>query len=133
MMVKVFAAAALAALAMAGRASGQVEPTIGDIAACNQQAAAETSHPSAYPGARPPAPGGSRPTEPPTEPPSREPGPALDPPAGGGVGERTDPSGSIITQSPDPLLRGMDAERSRDPAYRAAYRQCMQGRIPGGR
>jgi uncharacterized Zn-binding protein involved in type VI secretion len=43
----------------------------------------------------------------------------------------TDPTGSIVTQSPDPLLKGMDAARVSDPAYRTAYRDCMQARMRG--
>src|SRR2546427_137809 len=44
-------------------------------------------------------------------------------------GEKTDPSGSIITESPDPLLKGMDAGKANDSAYRAAYRACMKARL----
>jgi hypothetical protein len=129
-------ASALAALvALAG--SGQAQaPSIGDIASCNQEAAAKTGDPSALPRPGPHTPDPSRgmpdaregvPTarDPGPASPSAPVGPALDPPAGGSVGQKTDPSGSIITQSPDPLLKGMDAERAGDPAYRAAYRQCM--------
>lgn len=136
------AAAVLAAMTLAGRADAQGQPTVADIAACNEQAAAETSHPSAAPRDRPPGPGtsspvpdarGGIPADRPTERPPMDRGPMLDPTPGGRVGEKTDPSGSIITQSPDPLLQGMDAERSQDPAYWAAYRRCMRGRIPGTR
>ena len=118
----------------------QVPPSVSDIATCNQEAAAKTGHPSALPAPRPRVPDSAqavpharegvlvgRHTEPAT-PPQR--GPALDPPAGGSVGQKTDPSGSIITQSPDPLLEGMDAERAGDAAYRAAYRECMEQRRP---
>lgn len=49
------------------------------------------------------------------------------------VGEKTDPSGAIITESPDPLVQGMDAGRAGDSAYRAAYRQCMERRVESGR
>jgi hypothetical protein len=34
----------------------------------------------------------------------------------------------VITQSPDPLLRGMDAEKANDTAYRTAYRECMRAK-----
>jgi hypothetical protein len=43
-------------------------------------------------------------------------------------GTETDPSGSIIAKSPDPLLEGMAAEGLGDPAYRTAYRECMAAR-----
>jgi hypothetical protein len=42
--------------------------------------------------------------------------------------EKTDPSRAVITQSPDPLLRGMDAEKANDTAYRTAYRECMRAK-----
>jgi hypothetical protein len=110
---------------LAGAAFAQTRPTLTDLATCNEEALARAGQPSALPGPRP-----GRPAEPPA---GTARGPALDPPASGGVGEKTDPTGSIITQSPDPLLEGMDAERAADPAYRAAYRQCMKGRAGGGR
>jgi hypothetical protein len=50
-------------------------------------------------------------------------------PGTGAPGERTDPSGSVITETPDPLLKGMDATRVDDPLYRAAYRDCMRARL----
>ena len=117
----------------------QVEPTVTDIAACNDEAAGRTGHPGALPGPRP-GPGGigrmpgPREGSPPTggvEQPAQPRGPILAPPAGSGTGQKTDPSGSVITQSPDPLLKGMDAERVSDPAYRTAYRDCMQRRMRG--
>jgi hypothetical protein len=59
---------------------------------------------------------------------ARRAAPPATPPPAGGAAEKTDPSGAIITQSPDPLLRGMDAEKADDPAYRTAYRDCMRAR-----
>jgi hypothetical protein len=105
---------------LAGGAFAQTGPTLTDIATCNEEAMARAGQPGALPGPRP-----GRPAQPPA---GNARGSALDPPTSGGVGEKTDPTGSIITQSPDPLLKGMDAERADDPAYRAAYRQCMKGR-----
>lgn len=102
---------AAAILVMTARAStGQ--PTVTDIALCNEQAA-RASAPSALP--RPaPAPEAVRPA------------PAVPNTA---RGERTDPSGTVVTEAPDPLLHGMDASKLRDTGYRAAYRQCMERRV----
>ena len=47
-------------------------------------------------------------------------------------GTRTDPSGSIVAESRDPLLEGMAAEGLADPAYRTAYRDCMAARAGRG-
>lgn len=99
----------------AGVAAAQ-QPTLSDIAACNEQAAAKTA-PSALPGPDP------RPRTPER---ARE-----APPPSGKSSEKTDPSGGLITQSPDPLVIGMDAGRATDPAYRTAYRQCMERRATG--
>ncbi len=77
-------------------------PTLSDIALCNEEAARQ-------------APG--RPNQKAT-PGMRE-----------QTREKTDPSGSIITESPDPLVRGMDADKANDPKYRAAYRDCMRPRM----
>ena len=109
----------LAALLLMAPAAGAAEPTLSDIAGCNEQAAQKTGASAlpAPPGARGPevarrAPDDSRqPRELPATP-----------------GEKTDPTGAIITQSPDPLLKGMDAGKADDPAYRAAYRDCMRAR-----
>ena len=118
------------------------EPTLTDIAGCNQQAAQRTGA-SALP-APPGAPGPELAKRAPDG--SREP---RELPAHGGVpvagapdaratrpgartegtAEKTDPTGSVITQSPDPLLKGMDAEKAGDAAYRAAYRECMRSKI----
>jgi hypothetical protein len=79
------------------------DPNLADIAACNEEAAAKTA-PSASPRAPVPSP----------------------PPRAGG--EKSDPTGSIVTDSADPLAKGMDAQRAGDPAYRTAYRNCMKSR-----
>lgn len=118
------------------------EPTLSDIASCNQQAAQKTGA-NALP-APPGAPG--------RELAKRAPDGSNTPrelPAQGGIpvagdragaqpaqsgmksGEKTDPTGSFITQSPDPLLRGMDAGKAEDSAYREAYRACMRAKIAG--
>jgi hypothetical protein len=105
------------------------EPAVGDIALCNEEATRKTGG-SAFPGPRPGpdvaresrhATGVNEPRSPLTLGPS-----AVLP--GGRRGERTDPSGSIITESPDPLLKGLDAERADDEGYRTAYRDCMRQR-----
>jgi hypothetical protein len=57
------------------------------------------------------------------------PGTSVPTPGTGGPGEKTDPSGSVITQTPDPLVRGMDAGKADDPQYRAAYRDCMRAKL----
>lgn len=133
--------AIVAALLPITSAASAAEPTLSDIAGCNQRAAQETGA-SALP-APPGAPGRELTQRPPDG--SREP---RELPAHGGVpvagapgttatrpgetgaarGETTDPSGSIVTRSPDPLLKGMDAEKATDPAYRAAYRECMRAK-----
>lgn len=97
-------------LSLAGTTRAQ-QPTVSDIAICNQEAA-RTEAPSALPG-----------------PGRRSPGVDAPRPRTDGVGgEKTDPSGTIITDSADPLVKGMDASKLRDPAYRAAYRECMARR-----
>ena len=85
------------------------EPTLADIVGCNEHAAARTSAP-VLPKASAPIVEGER------ELPKRP------------AGEKSDPTGSIVTESADPLVKGMDALRTGDPAYRAAYRTCMQDR-----
>jgi hypothetical protein len=116
------------------------EPTLSDIASCNQQAAQKTGA-SALP-APPGAPGrelakrapdgSNTPRELPAQGgiPVAGAGKADAQPAQSGTksGEKTDPTGSFITQSPDPFLRGMDADKADDPAYRAAYRACMRAK-----
>src|SRR5262249_35620514 len=113
-----------------------------DIAGCNQEAAQRTGA-SALP-APPGAPGKEIAKRPPDG--SREP---RELPAHGGVpvadapdsratrpgaraqgsAEKTDPRGTVITETRDPLLKGMDADKAGDAAYRAAYRECMRSKI----
>jgi hypothetical protein len=90
------------------------QPTLSDIALCNEQATSQAGG-SALPGPRL----------------LREPrtGAASD----GRTREKTDPSGSIITESPDPLVTGMDAGKADDARYRTAYRECMRHRVRPGR
>jgi len=87
------------------------EPTLSDIAGCNEEAAARTSG-SALPRPSVPAPGTN--------------------PKQAGK-EKSDPTGSIVTDSADPLVKGMDAQRANDPAYRTAYRECMRKQTGQGR
>jgi len=91
------------------------EPTLSDIATCNEQAAARTSG-AALP--RPDAPSPAATTKPIVEGERELPR----------RGEKSDSTGAIITDGPDPLVKGMDAQRADDPEYRAAYRACMQKR-----
>jgi hypothetical protein len=99
----------LAVALLPGRGAA-AEPTLSDIATCNEQAAARTGGAAL---------------------------PRLDGPqtasAKGAGGEKTDPSGSIVTDSADPLVKGMDAQKVDDPAYRIAYRECMERRTTAGR
>jgi len=126
----------------AATALGAADPTLSDIAGCNKQAAEKTGASVAPPppGARSPqtaarAPDGSRePRELPAHggiPVAGAPGTKAEQPGqqAAASGEKTDPSGSIITESPDPLLKGMDAGKANDSAYRAAYRACMKARL----
>ncbi|HEY7521171.1 MAG TPA: hypothetical protein VIE36_23015 [Methylomirabilota bacterium] len=127
-------------------ALAQKEPTLSDIAACNEQAAARTGssalpHPGSRsteaarraPGAPPRGDAASPGVVPgPTDPGVGRaplPGTSVPTPGTGGPGEKTDPSGSVITQTPDPLVRGMDAGKADDPQYRAAYRDCMRAKL----
>jgi hypothetical protein len=131
------AAAWLPAAAVVGAA----EPTLSDIAGCNQQAAQKTGA-SALP-APPGAPGREIAKGTPDDrrdarelparggiPAAGAPGASVSKPGAGAAatGEKTDPSGSVITESRDPLLKGMDAEKANDPAYRAAYRDCIRAK-----
>ena len=131
---------AIVAVLISSGLAKAAEPMLSDVAACNQQAAQRTGA-SALP-APPGAPG--------RELAKRTPDGSSEPrelPAQGGIpvagvrgtkptpaqsgakpGEKTDPTGSFITQSPDPLVQGMEADRAEDPAYRAAYRECMRTR-----
>lgn len=139
----------LAALAVAtvAPALAQREPTLSDIAGCNEQAAVRTGASALpHPGSRSTEVGRRDPSAAPrgdAASPGIVPGPA-DPgvgsapkpgaagmpmPGTGGPGEKTDPSGSVITQTPDPLVKGMDASKADDPQYRAAYRECMRTKL----
>ena len=120
MTIRTLGAAAVAAvLLLPPTAARAAEPTLTDIAGCNEEAAARTSAP-ALPKASAPA----RPAE--ANAPIVE--GERDLPRRGSSGEKSDPTGSIVTDSPDPMVKGMDAQRAKDPAYRAAYRTCMQDR-----
>jgi hypothetical protein len=131
---------AMIAALLSAASAGAAEPTLSDIAGCNQEAARRTGASAlpAPPGAPGPeiakrAPDGSRePRELPAHggvPVAGAPAAPVTPPDGAaGTTEKTDPSGTVITQSPDPLLRGMDAEKANDGAYRAAYRECMRAK-----
>jgi hypothetical protein len=117
-MITIGMPAAVLLLAASALAQAPVaELTLSDIAACNEQAAARTS------GAALPRPEGPRPVE--GKAPIVEGERDLPKRAGS---EKSDPTGSIVTDSPDPLAKGMDAQRASDPAYRAAYRECLQER-----
>lgn len=126
-------------------ALAQKEPTLSDIAACNEHAATRTgSSALPHPGSRSTeaaqrAPGSSPrgdatpgivpgPADPGVGKTAR-PGAGVPTPGTGGPGEKTDPSGSVITETPDPLVRGMDAAKADDPQYRAAYRDCMRAKL----
>jgi hypothetical protein len=123
---------ALAAAILLGSAGfiGAQQPTVGDIALCNEEATKQTGG-SAFPGPRPGPEIARESTD--------QKGAREMPEARGGAasrgqtGEKTDPSGSIITESPDPLVIGMDADKADDPAYRTAYRDCMRQQMGRGR
>jgi len=136
------------ALMLAASPALAAEPTLSDIAGCNEQAAAKTSASALpHPGTRVPdradqnSPASPRAdaTRPGIVPGPADRGVADAPkssgaaplPGTGGPGEKTDPTGSVISESPDPLVKGMAAEKADDPQYRAAYRECMRGKIGG--
>lgn len=96
----------LTAIGSSGAADAQKQPTVSDIATCNNEAEAAAGTPSALP--RPPAP--------------VLPGAA---PAAAAIGGSTDSTGQLITRPADPRLEGMAAARADDPVFRAAYRACM--------
>lgn len=95
--------AALALLLAVASAVGAQTMNLTNVAVCNDQAHQQAGSPSALPG-----------TKPRSLTPER--------------GTTTDPSGSIVAESTDPLLQGMAADGLKDPAYRSAYRECMAGR-----
>ena len=123
MTIRMLMAAALMAAFVVpwSSAARAAEPTLSDIAGCNEEAAARTSG-ATLPRPTTPAPG-TNPT------PGTSPAPIVqgerDLPRQAGK-EKTDPTGSIVTDSADPLVKGMDAQRANDPAYRTAYRECMR-------
>lgn len=80
-------------------AAGAGPPTVTDAAVCNEEARKRTGPPTGPPRTLTPAPG-----------------------------TRTDRSGSIIADAPDPLLEGMAAAGLDDIEYRNAYRACMAAR-----
>lgn len=104
------------ALILATSILAPAQPDLSDVATCNEEAQTKAGGPSAAPG---PGPGRRTPPKTPAAPPLR--------------GEKTDPSGTVITGTPDPLLEGMAADRADDPAYRTAYRECMQRQTHRGR
>jgi hypothetical protein len=94
------------------------QPTFSDIALYNEEATQQTGG-SAFPGPRRGPEIARKGTD------QKE--------TAGRRSEETDPSGSFITESPDPLVMGMDAVKADDPAYRTAYRDCMRQRMGKGR
>lgn len=123
--IRTLGATALAAALVLpfGANARAAEPTLTDIAGCNEEAAAKTGA-SALPRVAAPAPSmaGSAPiVEGERDLPKK------------GTGEKSDPTGSIVTESADPLAKGMDAQRASDPAYREAYRACMRTRASQSR
>lgn len=121
--IRTLGAAALAAAVVMpfGSVARAAEPTLADIAGCNDEAAARTGA-AALPRAAAPGTTGAAPiVEGERELPKA------------GSREKSDPTGSIVTESADPLAKGMDAQRAKDPAYRAAYRACMQTRLSPSR
>jgi hypothetical protein len=121
-----------AILSLAGIARAQ-QPTVTDIAICNEEAA-RVAAPSALPGpGRPPEtarplPNGARGGIPVAQKGERPGAKAVWPGTQGASGEKTDPSGTIVTEARDPLLKGMDAAKLDDPAYRTTYRACTARR-----
>jgi hypothetical protein len=82
-------------------------PTFADMTACNQEAREESRGRSASPNSKD----------------------QID--AEAARRERTDTAAipgtaGAVTQSDDPQIHGMDADRATDAAYRAAYRVCMR-------
>jgi hypothetical protein len=144
--IRTVSTAAVLTIAMASPALAQREPTLSDIAGCNEQAATRTGanalpHPgsrsteaaqrgsAATPRDKAASPGIVPGPADPGVGNAPKPGARMPTPGTGGPGEKTDPSGSVITQTPDPLVKGMDATKADDPQYRAAYRDCMRARL----
>ena len=125
--IRTLGAAALAAAVVMpfGSVARAAEPTLADIAGCNEEAASRTGA-AALPRAGATAPGTTSAGAAPIVEGERELPKA-------GTREKSDPTGSIVTESADPLVKGMDAQRAKDPAYRTAYRACMQTRLSPSR
>jgi hypothetical protein len=147
MIIRIVSTVAMLVVAVTQPVLAQREPTLSDIAGCNEQAASRSSASALpHPGTgttetnrRGPSPTPRGQTAPgivpgPGDPGvgnARKPGASTPTPGSGAPGEKTDPSGSVISQTPDPLVKGMDAAKVDDPQYRAAYRDCMRTRIGG--
>jgi hypothetical protein len=110
------AALAVAVLLAPMPVAPAADPSLADVTTCNEEAAARTTGSALPRPERPDAAAGAPILE----------GERSLPPQG--RGEKADPTGAVITDSADPLVRGMDAQRADDPAYRAAYRECMRQR-----
>jgi hypothetical protein len=95
---------AVTAVTWAGTTEAQKQPTVSDIATCNNEA----------PDVR-----GSVPASGDAKTPLRPAGDAA------AVGGSTDSTGQLIVRPADPRLEGMAAARADDAAFRAAYRACM--------
>ena len=105
-------------------AANAEQPNLSDIASCNEEAQAKAGSPSGSPSVPPALPPGPSTRQP------AQPGPSADAPRlTPKPGTQTDPSGSIVVQSPDPLIVGMATEGLSDRAYRTAYRDCMGARL----
>jgi hypothetical protein len=102
--------AAVGWVAVALSAAEAQQPNVTDIATCNEAAQAKAWSPSASPGPAPTAPLG-----PSIEPPAQPRSPADAPTLRWRPGTQTDPSGSIVVQSPDPLLEGITTDGLADP------------------
>lgn len=144
MIIRTVSTVAVLVVAVTQPALAQREPTLSDIAGCNEQAASRSGasalpHPGTETNRRGPSPTPRDQTAPgivpgPADPGvgnARKPGASASTPGSGGPGEKTDPSGSVISQTPDPLVKGMDAAKVDDAQYRAAYRDCMRAKIGG--
>ncbi|MBI2218468.1 MAG: hypothetical protein HYU51_14340 [Candidatus Rokubacteria bacterium] len=125
--------AVAAVLATTGIVAAQ-PPTVSDIALCNQEAAAATGG-SALPRMPEPRPGLESTHDPAARegvPAPRESSPSVVTARATREPERrteTGSTGTIVTDAPDPWLEGMAAEKLDDPAYRTAYRDCMQRQL----
>ena len=87
-------------------------PTVGDIAACNQEARAGFRAGTASPISKDEAGANAA---------RKARAGTVELPSATGPGAT-----GRVTQSPDPQIHGMDVEGAQDAAYRAAYRVCMR-------